>query len=68
MRQIEVCSATPLLTVNEVAQLLRMKPPVVYRAANSGELPCYRLGRCLRFSRGDVDRWLEARKEGSFDA
>ena len=52
-----------LLSVQEVAKLLGLSARTVRRLAARGSLPCYRIGRLVRFALGDVFRWLEARKE-----
>ena len=54
----------PLLSVAEVARLLGLSTKSVQRLVARGGLPCYRIGRLVRFAPGDVFRWLEARKEG----
>ena len=54
----------PLLTLPEVADLLRTSEKTIRRLVAARRLPCVRLGRQLRFDRGDVFRWLAARKEG----
>jgi excisionase family DNA binding protein len=56
--------AAPLLSIADVAHLLKLSPKSVRRLVARGSLPCYHLGRLLRFAPGDVFRWLEARKEG----
>jgi len=53
-----------LLSIAEVSQLLKLSAKSVQRLVARGSLPCYRIGRLVRFSPGDVFRWLEARKEG----
>jgi putative molybdopterin biosynthesis protein len=52
---------TNLLTVPEVADLLRVRESTVYTWAESGALPCYRVGRLLRFDRAEVQSWLASR-------
>jgi excisionase family DNA binding protein len=47
-----------VLTVAEVAELLRTDPATVERMAADGELPSRRVGDDLRFSRDAVLRWL----------
>ncbi|GJF04988.1 helix-turn-helix domain-containing protein [Pseudonocardia sp. D17] len=42
---------SPLLTVPEVAALLRVSRMTVYRQINSGELPCVKVGRSFRVPR-----------------
>ena len=54
----------PLLSIAEVARLLSLSAKSVHRLVARGSLPCYRIGRLVRFAPGDVFRWLEARKEG----
>ena len=49
-------SMEQLLTVDEVADLLRLSRGSVYHMVSQGRLPCIRLSkRCLRFSRQAVD-------------
>ena len=54
----------PLLTLPEVAALLRVHEKTVCGWVRKRELPCIRLGGRLRFDQRDVLRWLSARKEG----
>lgn len=48
-----------LLTVAEVAELLRVSTMTVYRLIRSGDLPAVRVGRNYRVRRGDLDTYLE---------
>lgn len=48
----------PLLTAAAAAELLAVRTSWVYDAARSGELPCIRLGKHLRFLRSDLERWV----------
>jgi excisionase family DNA binding protein len=48
----------PLLTAAAAAELLAVRTSWVYDAARSGELPCVRLGKHLRFLRSDLERWV----------
>lgn len=54
----------PLLSLNEVAQLLSVSRPTVYRLIRSGELPAIRVGERLRFDQADVQSYLERHREG----
>jgi excisionase family DNA binding protein len=47
-----------VLTVFEVADRLRLKPPAVRSLACRGLIAHYRLGRALRFRSGDVEAFL----------
>lgn len=53
-----VSLAEPLLTAPVAAELLSVRTSWVYDAARSGELPCVRLGKHLRFLRSDLERWV----------
>lgn len=48
-----------LLTVSEVADLLRINKSTVYRMAKQGRLPATRVGRQWRFRKSVLDRLLE---------
>ena len=52
---------TPLLTPAEAAQLLAVKPSWIYEAVRSGNLPCLRIGRHIRFTRTMLEDWLRGR-------
>jgi excisionase family DNA binding protein len=47
-----------LLKVEEVAQALSVPPSWVYKQAETGEIPCIRVGRYLRFDLDEVMTWL----------
>ena len=49
----------PLLNVQQIAELLNVKPKWVYADCESpeGTLPFYRIGRFLRFDRAAIDKW-----------
>jgi excisionase family DNA binding protein len=53
----------PLLTVREVANLMQVHEKTVRRWVAVGKIPCIRVESRIRFARGDVVRWLSARKE-----
>ena len=52
------------LQVEDVSALLGVGRNTVYSLAKSGELASYRVGRKLRFTRADVERYIEASKTG----
>ena len=49
------------LTVQEVADLMRVSTMTVYRLIKSGELPAVRVGRSFRVRDVDVDTYLGKR-------
>lgn len=52
----------PLLTLGEVAALLRVSGKTVQRLVATRRLPCVRIGRRVRFTSADVFRFVAARK------
>lgn len=51
----------PLLTVGEVATLMRVSNMTVYRLIKAGQLSAIRVGKNYRIRRTDVDRYLNER-------
>jgi excisionase family DNA binding protein len=51
-----------LLNTNEVAAILGVSPRTVKRLLARG-LPCVRLGRSIRVSQRDLERFVAARRE-----
>jgi excisionase family DNA binding protein len=49
------------VTVNEVAQLMRVSKMTVYRLITQGDLPAVRIGRAYRIREEDVHRYLDSR-------
>ena len=47
-----------LLTVEELAALLHVKPGTIYARAKQGKIPCVKLHRLVRFSVEAIQRWL----------
>lgn len=48
----------PLLRPEEAASLLAVKTNWIYEAVRTGRLPCIRIGRHIRFTRGMLEDWL----------
>lgn len=52
--------ADPLLTVAEVADVLRVSNMTVYRLIKGGQLSAIRVGKNYRIRQGDLDAYLNA--------
>ncbi len=50
------------LKVPEVAEVLRIARSRAYELVGSGEIPSIRIGRSVRVSRRELDRWLESQR------
>ena len=47
-----------ILTLEEVAVYLKAGKRTVYRLAQKGEIPAFKLGGPWRFCRSDLERWI----------
>jgi len=50
-----------LLTVEEVAAMLQLRPSTIRAYAERGSLPCVHVGNRLRFLPSDVGLWIGQR-------
>ncbi len=48
-----------ILTLEEVADYLRLKPQTIYKWAQERRIPAVKLGKEWRFRRSVIDRWLD---------
>jgi excisionase family DNA binding protein len=55
------------LTVKQVAELLAVNERTVYRMANSGELPGFKVSGSWRFMADDIRDWIEEQKKRAKD-
>lgn len=56
--------ADEILTVAEVAQLLKVADKTVYTMAQKSELPCFKVRGQWRFRRQDLDSWMASQVKG----
>lgn len=52
-----------IITVKEVANILKIKPTTVYAWAEQRVIPSYKMNGSLRFSEDDIKAWLAACKQ-----
>jgi excisionase family DNA binding protein len=53
-----------ILTLEEVAHYLRLKPQTIYKWAQERRIPAVKLGKEWRFRRSVLDRWLDEQMLG----
>ena len=51
-----------LLTVEEISQMMKVSRVLVYKLVREKRIPFYHIERCVRFSPGEIQEWLEERK------
>ena len=52
-----------IMRLSDVSAWLRIHPSTIYRMANEGNLPAFRLGASWRFVRADLERWIDRQSE-----
>ncbi len=55
-----------ILTVKEVADYLKVTERTLYRLAQKGKIPAFKVGGSWRFRRDDLDHWIrdQTRNQG----
>jgi len=48
-----------LMTLEEVAEYLRLSIHTIYKMAQKGKIPALKAGKKWRFRKEDIDHWLE---------
>ncbi len=59
-----------IMTVEDVAKYLKLKPQTVYKWAQQGQIPGTKLGKEWRFRRRIIDEWIDTSitlSRGGFD-
>ena len=60
-----------VMTVQELARYLRMKPVTIYKHAAQGKIPGFKVGASWRFKRRTIDKWIagqESERKYSYSA
>jgi len=52
----------PILTLPEVAGLLKVAEKTVYTMARKGQIPAFKVRGQWRFKHDDIDRWIDEQK------
>ncbi len=53
-----------ILTIREVAELLKINEKTAYRLAAEGKLPGFKVGGSWRFERSEISSWIKRQTEG----
>jgi len=51
-----------ILTIQEIAEYLKLNEKTAYRLASEGKLPGFKVGGSWRFKRVDLEKWIEEQK------
>ena len=47
-----------MITVEELAKLLRLNPQTIYRKVQKGEIPAIKIGGAIRFDSDAINKWF----------
>lgn len=53
---------TDILTIQEVADYLRITQKTAYRLAANKKIPGFKVGGSWRFRKGEIDAWIDMKK------
>ncbi|MBU8934367.1 MAG: helix-turn-helix domain-containing protein [candidate division Zixibacteria bacterium] len=59
---------TDIMTLEEVARYLKVKPQTIYTWAQEKRIPAAKLGKEWRFKRSLIDEWYLQHIDGKFEA
>lgn len=55
-----------ILTLEEVADYLKLKPQTIYTWAQGGKIPAVKLGKEWRFRKSVIDKWFDNHMDEKF--
>lgn len=58
---------TDIMTIQEVAEYLKLNEKTAYRLASEGEIPGFKVGGSWRFKRQDIERWIAQKTKATKD-
>ena len=53
-----------ILTLKQVADLLKVTERTIYRLAAAKKIPAFRVGGTWRFSKAEINQWIQRQSEG----
>lgn len=54
---------SPFMTVEELAEYLKMKVVTIYKHAQEGKIPGFKVGSKWRFKKETIDEWIKAQEK-----
>lgn len=56
-----------IMTLEEVAKYLKLKPQTIYMWAQKGKIPAAKIGKEWRFRRSIIDKWFDEHFDDKFN-
>jgi excisionase family DNA binding protein len=54
---------TDIMTIDEVANYLKLKLKTAYHLAAKGDIPGFKVGGSWRFRRSEIEKWIKAQEK-----
>ncbi len=54
---------SPVMTVEELADYLKMKVVTIYKHAQDGKIPGFKVGSKWRFKKDTIDDWIKEKEK-----
>jgi len=51
------------LTLEQIAEYLQMSTSSIYKMAQKGKIPAYKVGRQWRFNKEEIDMWVKSKRK-----
>jgi excisionase family DNA binding protein len=64
-REVSETTIEPLITSEQVADILGIHPKVVERKAKRGEIPAFKVGKFWRYRASELDRWITSQLQSA---
>ena len=58
---------TDILMIKDVAEYLKVTERTIYRLAAAKKIPAFKVGGSWRFSRADIDTWINLQSREAID-
>jgi excisionase family DNA binding protein len=55
-----------IMTLEEVAKYLKLKPQTIYTWAQDGKIPAVKIGKEWRFKKSVIDKWFNNHYDSKF--
>ncbi len=56
--------STDIMTIDEVANYLKLKLKTAYHLAAKGDIPGFKVGGSWRFRRSEIEKWIKRQEAG----
>jgi excisionase family DNA binding protein len=57
---------SPVMTVEELADYLKMKVVTIYKHAQEGKIPGFKVGSKWRFKKETIDEWIKEQENKKY--